>query len=103
MNHQEVPKKDHFLNPLCYLKKQYSEIFLTVQLVNNLSAIQDTGDVGSIPGSGRPLGEGNGNPLQYFCLEGYSPWARKSRTCLSEQTTATGRLPHLQRLMKSVS
>ena len=25
-------------------------------------------DVGSIPGSGRPLGGGNGNPLQYFCL-----------------------------------
>ena len=29
----------------------------------------DTGAVGSILGSGRPLGEGNGNPLQYFCLE----------------------------------
>ena len=26
-------------------------------------------DVDSIPGSGRSLGEGNGNPLQYFCLE----------------------------------
>ena len=24
---------------------------------------------GSIPGSGRCLGEGNGNPLQYSCLE----------------------------------
>ena len=24
---------------------------------------------GSIPGSGRSLGEGNGNPLQYSCLE----------------------------------
>ena len=29
----------------------------------------DTGDSGSIPGSGRFLGEGNGNPLQYSCLE----------------------------------
>ena len=29
----------------------------------------DTGDVGSIPGSGRFPGEGNGNPLQYSCLE----------------------------------
>ena len=28
----------------------------------------DIGDAGSIPGSGRSLGEGNGNPLQYFCL-----------------------------------
>ena len=29
----------------------------------------NTGDVGSIPGSGRSPGEGNGNPLQYSCLE----------------------------------
>ena len=27
------------------------------------------GDLGSIPGSGRPPGEGNGNPLQYPRLE----------------------------------
>ena len=26
-------------------------------------------DPGSIPGLGRSLGEGNGNPLQYSCLE----------------------------------
>ena len=26
-------------------------------------------DLGSIPGLGRPHGEGNGNPLQYSCLE----------------------------------
>ena len=26
-------------------------------------------DLDSIPGSGRSLGEGNGNPLQYSCLE----------------------------------
>ena len=26
------------------------------------------GDTGSIPGWGRSLGEGNGNPLQYSCL-----------------------------------
>ena len=28
----------------------------------------DIRDTGSIPGSGRSLGEGNGNPLQYSCL-----------------------------------
>ena len=28
----------------------------------------DTGDAGSIRGSGRSPGEGNGNPLQYSCL-----------------------------------
>ena len=38
-------------------------------------------NLGSIPGSGRSPGEGNGNPLQDSCLEnpmdrgsGYSPW-----------------------------
>ena len=29
----------------------------------------DTGDVGSIPGSGRSPGGGNGNPLQSSCLD----------------------------------
>ena len=29
----------------------------------------NTGDPGSIPGLGRSSGEGNGNPLQYSCLE----------------------------------
>ena len=36
-------------------------------VVKNMLA--DTRDTGSIPGSGRSPGEGNGNPLQYsFCL-----------------------------------
>ena len=29
----------------------------------------DPGDAGLIPGSGRSPGEGNGNPLQYSCLD----------------------------------
>ena len=29
----------------------------------------NAGDPGSIPGLGRSPGEGNGNPLQYYCLE----------------------------------
>ena len=36
----------------------------------------NAGDRGSIPGSGRSPGGGNGNPFQYSCLEnstGYSP------------------------------
>ena len=45
------------------------------------------------PGSGRSPGEGNGNPLQYSCLEnpmertlaGYSPWGHKE----SDTTEAT--------------
>ena len=29
----------------------------------------NVGGLGSIPGLGRSPGEGNGNPLQYYCLE----------------------------------
>ena len=32
-------------------------------------SVSSAGDQGSIPGSGRSPGEGNGNPLQYLCLE----------------------------------
>ena len=55
----------------------------------------NAGDPGSIPGSGRSPGEGNGNPLQYSCLEnpmdGEACWATvqgvaKSRTRLSDFT-----------------
>ena len=35
----------------------------------------NAGDPGSIPGSGRSSGEGNGNPLQYSCLE--NPWTEE--------------------------
>ena len=46
----------------------------------------NVGDLGSIPGLGRSPGEGNGNPLQYPCLEnsmdggewlGHSPWGHR--------------------------
>ena len=33
------------------------------------SSAYNAGDQGSIPGLGRSSGEGNGNPLQYSCLE----------------------------------
>ena len=33
------------------------------------ASAHNAGDLGSIPGSGRAPGEGNGNPLQYSCLE----------------------------------
>ena len=36
-------------------------------MIKNLSA--NVGNKGSISGSGRPVGEGNSNPVQYPCLE----------------------------------
>ena len=59
------------------------------------ASVYNEGDPGSIPGSGRSPGEGNGNPLQYSCLEnpmdGGAWWATvhrvaKSRTRLSDFT-----------------
>ena len=59
----------------------------------------NVGDPGSIPGSGRSPGEGNGKPLQYSCLEnaidGGAWWAAvhgvaKSRTWLSDFTFCKG-------------
>ena len=38
---------------------------------------EDTGDMGSIPGSGRSPGRGNDHPLQYPCLE--NPMDRGAR------------------------
>ena len=50
----------------------------------------NAGDPGSILGSGRSPGEGNGNPLQYSCLENSMDWratlhgVEKSQTRLSD-------------------
>ena len=33
------------------------------------ASVYNAGDPGSIPGLGRSPGKGNGNPLQYYCLE----------------------------------
>ena len=59
------------------------------------ASASNAGDLGLIPGSGRSPGEGNGNPLQYSCLEnpmdGRAWWATvrgvtKSQTRLSDFT-----------------
>ena len=55
----------------------------------------NAGGAGSIPGSGGSHGEGNGNPLQYSCLQnpmgrdlvGYSSWGHK-------ESDTTERLTH---------
>ena len=70
-----------------------SQVVLVVK--NPPASAGDVRDVNLIPGSGRCLGEGHGNPFQYFCLEnpmdGGAWWAAvhgvaKSRTRLSDFT-----------------
>ena len=59
--------------------------------------VGNTGDAGSTPGSGRSSGVGNGNPLQYSCLENSTdrgawqaavPGVAKSQTRLSMHTNS---------------
>ena len=72
----------------------------------------NAGVLGSIPGSGRSPGKGNGNPLRYSCLENPMDagawWATvhrvtKSRTRLSDFTSVflPGE-PHGQRILRTV-
>ena len=46
------------------------------QMMKSLTATWET--LGSIPGSGRSSREGNGNPLQYSCLENSMDGARQA-------------------------
>ena len=57
----------------------------------------NVGDLGSIPGTDRSPGEGNGNPLHYSCLGeshgqrslvGYSPWGHKESDTTEQPSTA---------------
>ena len=74
---------------LCHLQHNFNLLGGSEGKVSACNA----GDPGSIPGLGRSRGEGNGNPLQYSCLEnpmdGEAWWATvhgvsKSRTRLSD-------------------
>ena len=49
----------------------------------------NAGDSGSILGSGRSPGEGNGYPLQHSCLENSSPWDRKESDTTEQLTRAS--------------
>ena len=92
----------------CKLEKNHAKIWSgssrwSGEVFKNLPA--DPGDVsedGSIPGSGRSPGEGNGNMLRYSCLGNpmdrgalarYSPWGHKE----SDTTEHSPRQMHILR------
>ena len=70
-------KKFTYINIIEKIEHEYilddnvsDEASQLAQWWKNLSAnAGDTGDMGLISGSGRSPGGGNGNPLQYSCLE----------------------------------
>ena len=55
---------------MCDKTFTFDNYFLVAQLVANPPVnVGDTREAGSIPGLGDSFGEGNGNLLQYYCLE----------------------------------
>ena len=76
---------------MAVLDHQASQMALMVK--NLLANAGDVRDTGSIPGSGRSPGEGNGNPLQYSCLDNLmdrGAWrATVHRVVWSDMTEAT--------------
>ena len=84
----------------CVSDRKYYQKFATLPWTSLLAQTvkclaYNVGDLGSTPGVGRSSGEGNGNPLQYSCLENPMDreawWATvhgvtKSQTRLSEFT-----------------
>ena len=71
---QPLPSTTSLLNPLLLLICGLPGDLV----VKNLPSSEgDAGDLGSVPGSGRSSGEGNGSPLQYSFLENSmdrGPW-----------------------------
>ena len=55
-----------------FIMKLIIRTSLVAQMVK--ASTYNAGDPGSIPGAGRSPGEGNGNPLQYSCLENPTHW-----------------------------
>ena len=65
-NSTVVDKRWNCLNDAFLLSFILFKVSQVALVVKNSSA--NAGDTGFIPGSGRSLGEGNDNPLQYSCL-----------------------------------
>ena len=72
-----VPSPNHWTAREFLMWLLTCECFPGGLVVKKLPANAEVGDMGSIPGSGRSPGEGNGNPLQYSCLK--NPMDRRNR------------------------
>ena len=74
---------------------------------NGKVSAHNVGDLGLIPGSGRSPGEGNGNPLQYSCLEnsmdGGALWANSPWGSKESETTEWLHFTSLQVLKRHLT
>ena len=79
---------------------RYFQVALVVK--NPPASIGDTRSTGLIPGSGRFPGEGNGNPLQYSCLENLldrKAWWATVYGVANSWTQLSTSLQHISRLI----
>ena len=64
-----MPTKIHLVKAMVFPVIMYGYESWIVKKAERLAfPFRNAGDPGSIPGSGKFPGEGNGNPLQYSCL-----------------------------------
>ena len=87
----DVLTSKFWTNPLlricCFLTCIWaSQVALAVK--NPPDNAREVRDVGPIPGSGRSPGGGNGNPLQYSCLE--NPWTEEPSRLQSMESHRVG-------------
>ena len=64
INHKENQRQENQKSKLDFIRNS-----TLISGSEDKASACNAGDPGSIPGSGRSPGEGNGNPLQYSCLE----------------------------------
>ena len=70
---QKVQDAERYISTLQKTQESFNLDYKTRKDFPGSSVVKNppakAGDTGSIPDSGRSPGEGNGNPLQYSCLE----------------------------------
>ena len=69
---EEMIQVVQLIKPHTYFQTFKTQVLLVVK--DPTAKAGDTTDTGSVPGWGRSPGEGNGNPLQYSCLEIPMDW-----------------------------
>ena len=93
LNSHQMARKGKFSGSEVKIKEEACYLLLIGYIILGFpggsagkQSVCNAGDLGLIPGLGRSPGEGNGNPLQYTCLEkshgqrnlaGYSSWGHK--------------------------